>query len=323
MPSLTAHCLCGEISMIGDYDHLRKIIDENKSAFFIGCQGPDLLMYYHICPWQSQKGAKEVRNIADKIHEQKINIFFENLLNEVIKREKDTLIAYTAGFLCHHSLDSIAHPYIYYFTDSTKEDIGYSHQIFENQIDLGILQLYKLTMREYRPDKKIKNFKKGKEEVLEALREVIYATYGEIVSNKQLNDCFKDMDKVVSILTDVDGKRYYLVEFLENLFNLKGKGTSMVVPQKYDNKLDAMNYRREKWYYPSDSSISSNDDFQMLFLKAINQTRAEFSLLEKMIMKEDHIKDILEIIGDRSFCSGLSTDKKMYYFYKDNEKRDN
>ncbi len=319
MPNCVAHALCGEVALNGDYDHLRAIIDKNKAAFFLGCQGPDFLMYYRILPWQKQKGAKRIREIADDIHDHKINEFFKNLLEETSKRKNEALIAYTAGFLCHHSLDSIAHPMIFYFTDSVNGNIGYAHQMYESQLDIGILQAYKLTTKDYRIDKRIMKIKQGKDIIAQVMNKVIKETYDIDVSELQLKECLDNMAHVVKILTDTNGRRYRSIEKLENIFQVKGMGTSMMVPTDYDNKLDAMNYRGSKWYYPADKSITSNSDFTQLFSQAIQETRDKFSLLDRLVNGQDVIEDLLKVINDRGFCTGLSSEPKMYYFYKDHK----
>ncbi len=319
MPNCVAHALCGEVALNGDYDRLRAIIDKNKAAFFLGCQGPDFLMYYRILPWQKQRGAKRIRDISDDIHDHKINLFFKSLLDETKKRNDDALTAYTAGFLCHHSLDSIAHPMIFYFTDSVNGNIGYAHQVYESQLDLAILQTYKLSTKEYRIDKRIMKIKQGKDVIAQVMNKVIKETYDIDVSELQLKECLDNMAHVIKILTDTNGRRYRSIEKLENVFHVKGLGTSMMVPTDYDYKLDAMNYRGEKWYYPADESISSNSDFKQLFSQAVEQTKSKFTLLNKLDSEQEVIEDLLKVINDRGFCTGLSGEHKMYYFYKDHK----
>ncbi len=317
MPSATTHCLCGELALSSSNSTLNKIINQNRAAYYSGCQGPDFLMYYHILPWQNQKKAPEIRELSSELHEKKINAFFEKMLLLAVEKKDDALIAYVSGFLCHHALDSTAHPYIYYFTDSVNKNIGYSHQIFESQLDLGILQNYKLTVKQYRTDKHIRKIKRGREIIGQTLKEAINAVYNADVSTKEMLDGLDDMVRVVRLLTDINGRRYRLVEFIENLFHKPQMGTSMIVPQKYDNKLDAMNYRRDNWCYPADVDKKSNYGFEQLFQEAINKTQKEFAVLENVLAGKQNINDLLSLIGGYSYATGLSNGEKMTYFWKD------
>ncbi|MDO4378018.1 MAG: zinc dependent phospholipase C family protein [Erysipelotrichia bacterium] len=317
MPSATTHCLCGELALNSSNSSLNKIINQNRIAYYSGCQGPDFLMYYHILPWQNQKNAQEIRKLSTELHETKINAFFEKMLAVAVEKKDEALIAYVSGFLCHHALDSIAHPYIYYFTDSIDKNTGYSHQIFESQLDLGILQNYKLTVKQYRTDKHIRKIKRGREAIGQTLKEAINTVYDADVSAKEMLDGLDDMVRVVHLLTDVNGRRYRLIEFIEKLFNKPQMGTSMIVPQKYDDKLDAMNYRRDNWCYPTDADKKSNCGFEQLFQEAINKTEREFIVLENVLHGKQTINDLLKLIGGCSYATGLSNGEKMTYFWKD------
>lgn len=317
MPSAITHCLCGEIALNSAESNINKLINKNRPAFFSGCQGPDFLMYYHILPWQSQKGAKEIRKLSSKLHEKKVNDFFSNMLHKAVESNDENLIAYVAGFLCHHSLDSIAHPYIYYFTDSVKGISDYSHQRFESQIDFGILNCYKLTVNDYAIDQKVKKIKKGRDVIADSLKETINELYDVNVNQKQMITGLDNMATVLKLLKDPDGKRYKFIEKVENIFNKSGMGTSMIIPQTYDNKLDAMNYRRDKWYYPADETKSFNVDFQYLFNEAVDKTKNEFDLLGQIIELKQDISQLLKTIDNRSYATGLNKEAEMTCFAKD------
>lgn len=316
MPSLLTHTLLGEVTLYKcDINQLLSIINKNKKSYFVGCQGPDIYLYYHNLPWQSKKSYPKIRKLASDMHRVNVNEHFKVLLTKAKELKNESLIAYVAGFLAHHSLDSIAHPYVYYFTDSLDKDVSFCHQIFENQIDYAILKEYKLTVAEYNVTKRVAKIK-DREDIVSTLIEGA-KIFDCQLSEDEVNDCLGDTAFIASFLRDTNGKKYKLIEKLEKLFHMEKVGTSMVVPLSYDDKLDVMNYRREQWLNPCDDSIKSNSSFTDLFQLAINKLANELVLFEKYLFSNETIDALLAEIADKSYESGRSDGKEMKFFKKD------
>ncbi len=85
----------------------------HKKAFYLGCQGPDLLYFRNFQPWRS---ARESFMLGISMHGQHIRELMNSAL-EYTRRytgtDKDELISYIAGFVTHYAIDKNAHPFVY------------------------------------------------------------------------------------------------------------------------------------------------------------------------------------------------------------------
>jgi hypothetical protein len=101
-----------------------------KQIFNLGCQGPDLLFYFHPTKKNpiNQKGGK--------MHQDKARGFFEESLVAVKKREDLSMLAYLCGFVCHYALDHACHPYINKIVDEKH----FGHFAIERDLDLAMIQ---------------------------------------------------------------------------------------------------------------------------------------------------------------------------------------
>ena len=268
---------------------------------------------------QSQKDAKEVRLYARSIHESNINGSFNEMLQIAKESNDDDLIAYVAGFLLHNCLDSCAHPYICYSTGSANKKTGHAHQLFEGQIDLGVLQANSIAYKDYRPKKLIKHSKKQREKVASLLQQVLQNVHGINATYKQVYDSLKDFVAIEKILDDVKGNKYSTIEKIENSVKKPGLGTSMMIPSVYDDKLDAMNYRHDRWYDPCNENNSYTTSFEDMFNQAVERGKEVLYYYQKYIFESGSKDDILKIIGNRSFTTGYPTDIEMYYFKIDQQ----
>ena len=318
MPSVLAHCLCGdEAANKCSSETIKKIIERNESIFHLGCQGPDPFMFYHYLPHQSKKRIKLVRSSSRLIHRNKVNDFFASMLNYAKRKKDEQLLVYIAGFFAHNALDSIAHPYINYQTASVYKNNLRLHQIFENQIDLAMLKLKKIEPRDYRADRKIVKIKDSSTKIAEMMVHCLKEVFNHEVTIDDVKDSFDDMATIEKVLTDITSNKRKLFKAFENLTKKPNVVVSMMLPSKYDEKMDAMNYRQEVWYNPCDLSLSSTEVFKDLFDKAVNQTTNIYNLLESYIENEIDEQPILKIVNNRNYDSGRNDGLEMKYFKMD------
>lgn len=318
MPSVLAHCLCGDEAINKcSSEAIKKIIERNEDIFHLGCQGPDPFMFYHYLPHQSKKRTKLVRSSSRLIHKNKVNDFFASMLKYAKRKKDEQLLVYVAGFLAHNALDSIAHPYINYQTSSIYKNNLRLHQIFENQIDLAMLKLKGLEPKDYRADKKIVKIKDSSTKIAEMMVHCLKEVFNRELTINDVRDSFDDMAIIEKILTDTTNNKRKLFKLIEKLAKKPNVVVSMMLPSEYDEKMDAMNYRQEVWYDPCDLSLSSAETFKDLFDKAANQTTNIYNLLESYIEDEIDEQPILKIVDNRNYDSGRNDGLEMKYFKMD------
>lgn len=105
-----------------------------RTAFLLGCQGPDFLFYDHFLPWQSSHTA--ANRLGSLLHNESCGPFMLDFFDAVrLQGGDEAAKAYAAGFLLHHVLDRHVHPYVFSLSGFGK----WKHQAFETAMDAAIL----------------------------------------------------------------------------------------------------------------------------------------------------------------------------------------
>jgi hypothetical protein len=109
MPAYLTHRAAGEEV----YGRLNKTLIPVEKAFYLGCQGPDLLFYKIYKPWRS---CRKSLLLAVRMHREKTRELLAHAL-EFLKtyegKDRDELLSYIAGFLTHYTIDKNTHPFVY------------------------------------------------------------------------------------------------------------------------------------------------------------------------------------------------------------------
>ncbi len=122
MPAYLTHRAAGErvISKLGNG------VIPHKMAYFLGCQGPDILFFRNYHPWLSSKNSL---SLAIAMHSNNVRDEMTNALEFARQYEgtdKDELVSYIAGFITHYAIDKNAHPFVY---DKAGKDTNAHHGI--------------------------------------------------------------------------------------------------------------------------------------------------------------------------------------------------
>ncbi len=134
MPAVYAHKRFGERVFEFLPIQLKEAFAPYKDCFMLGLEGPDIFFYHK--PFK----ANETRKRALQMHYDSAKDFFisaaEKICAQDVANPKSTpLAAYTAGFICHFTLDNACHPRVY-----EVEDTGVSHGRIESEFDKYILR---------------------------------------------------------------------------------------------------------------------------------------------------------------------------------------
>ena len=107
MPAFYAHRRFGDLVVEQLPGEMRDILNEHRTQFDLGCQGPDI--YFFFRPWKHNA----VNRYGEIMHEEIARGLFERGV-KVIKRfgMNSATAAYVYGVVCHYALDSEAHPYV-------------------------------------------------------------------------------------------------------------------------------------------------------------------------------------------------------------------
>ncbi|MFC5469528.1 zinc dependent phospholipase C family protein [Cohnella suwonensis] len=133
MPNVWAHIQFGRevLSALG----MEGALDDRrwKTAFQLGCQGPDFLFYDRFLPWQS---ASALNRLGTLMHNERCGPFLLSLLGRSASRPlSDPASGYAIGFLLHHVLDRHLHPFVFSRSGFKK----WHHQRFETAMDAVVM----------------------------------------------------------------------------------------------------------------------------------------------------------------------------------------
>jgi len=106
MPAYLTHRMAGE-KVLGTIDV------PHKAAFYLGCQGPDMLFFHNYQPWRRDK---TMFALGVSMHSRDTRALLEHLIRFAKRYEgvdRDELVSYAIGFLTHYAVDKNAHPIVY------------------------------------------------------------------------------------------------------------------------------------------------------------------------------------------------------------------
>ena len=300
MPSQILHTLFGEDIIRGLYRRLEKefgarfglladktmekITGEYRSAFVLGCQGPDI--FYH-----SQRQRPVALEYGTLLHRRGYGIFTAGLLKMGLpdpppddddirnhRREKgiNAMGAYALGFMTHAVLDRCCHPYIIYRAERKY------HMFFERIIDV-------LMLKELR-GKNIASWDQNLmlTEICEnppaGLKEIIAAALGAAFPERAGADK-KLIRRIDNTFSDC-AKFYRLTSPQQTALSKSTEGRdisaiglhslSFIYPEKLPAEIDYLNMNHTNWnypYIPPDSQNVSKDDirsFQEIYDDALD-----------------------------------------------------
>jgi hypothetical protein len=124
MPAYLTHRMAGEMV-------LEAVGVPDRRAFYLGCQGPDMLFFHNYQPWRRDK---TLFALGVSMHAGRTRALLEHLIGfarDYAGADRDELVSYAAGFLTHYAVDKNAHPFVY---RKTGEDDA-RHQALEYMWD--------------------------------------------------------------------------------------------------------------------------------------------------------------------------------------------
>lgn len=311
MPSIATHYLFGQ-DLLNRLDHSEQdTLAKSMGAFRLGLQGPDIFLYDLI----HTKIAKDM-NFGEIMHTKRTDIFFFHYI-EYLKTNKlcdnATAIAYFYGMLCHYSLDSTAHPYIYYSTNlygNSPEGQAkslFAHRQFET--DLDELLYYDRTK------KSICNINRASfmditpieiAVICPILAYAISETYKSDVSAAYIKGAIKRCLKLNSILNDNFGNKKKLTKHIS--------GNEMIYTRKLPSR-KCLNEKHELWLVPIDGEIMQSS-FLDLYNHGLATAVRLIAMAHDTMNNQCELSKFITATGGKSYTTGVNwrIDDEMSYF---------
>ncbi|HIZ83804.1 MAG TPA: zinc dependent phospholipase C family protein [Firmicutes bacterium] len=278
---------------------LKRGIQYIPSTLYWGAQGPDFFFYHRALPHQM---GKSLRRIGSRMHRSDAAETFGHMA-AFLRRcpEEDGLraLSYAYGFLCHLTLDSAAHPYVYWFQEELARETGgrpaFMHHKIEHNLDTIMLRREwdmppsRFPIAEAMPDDP-----PALEAAARMLRYVIARMYpDQSTSVIKLTEAFRDCRLSAGLLVDKKGRKRRALLGIEAKLPARVSLSSFICPDTPDADWDYANQSHHPWIdQGKGKGAVHNEDFFTLFDQNI-QTAAELCTAYHRCVTEGEPTDFL------------------------------
>lgn len=275
MPAIITHHLFGEdiLTALGKDTFPTK---NERDAFLIGNQGPDPLFYAVF-----STAMVSIKQFGSTLHSQKVDEAldimraFAGTFNGDQRAIAD---AYLCGYICHFTLDSITHPFIfaqqYAIIGAGVEGLDDSANSFVHgqiEADLDAMMLYGATGHTVETYTLTKHILIADDEVLSVVDTIYRRTakqvYGIRLPEHTYTRSVKDMRTSVDVLQSRDGRKRDILGRIERLVRKHSLAQAMSHRTDIKDSCDFDNAEHLPWENPF-SHESSDASFTNLFKSA-------------------------------------------------------
>ena len=294
MPDVAVHAAFGREVLASLAPEIRDAIRPQPWTF--GLFGPDLWFMHQ--PWRRREGR------GRQMHTTRPGAFLTALLRHAGNAAcREELFSWLAGFLCHYSLDSTAHPYIIHIT-ANRHRFPRSHMSLEHALDIrqmerdGVWGERHPVTSHYFP----------RVSLPAVMRAEVDGVFREVYGWK---GCWRAMNRSA-------GRYWRCYRLLENPAGFPARLAratkhpllrSLAYSESQFLDLDPENSARTAWNHSHDPSLSSDESFSALReqarLRAVDMITASYRYLW---LHQGTEEEIAALIGNASYLSGLPAD---------------
>ncbi len=336
MAGLFSHLIAGKSSYLMLEAEPRRIISENKEAYYLGTQGPDLFFYYFTGQFY-----RSIRPLGQKLHKEKVGKFLSELVYQTkhIKnpKQKEVALAYLLGYMSHYVVDAHTHPYVYFNAGfSTNKTFKFSpinsiyHRIIEDNIDKVLLDYFYKNANEYpeqvgrdvfteKQKKQIKHyFKMPKSDisvVSTLLKTAIQNSYDIDIDSSRINAAINQMFLTLMILESNPSSRKKFIILEDHVAFSQVDGEKLRRFQEEHCKKDYFNFEHRTWSAPWDLTIESQASFYDLLVDAINETTDIHKDVLNYMDNKITFNEVMDVIKNRSLAHGADCVENIAFKY--------
>ncbi len=336
MAGLFSHLIAGKSTATMLEPEYRRIISENKEAYYLGTQGPDLFFYYFTRVFYNS-----TRPLGQKLHKEKVGKFLSELVYQTkhIKnpKQKDVALAYLLGYMSHYVVDAYTHPYVYFNAGfSTNKTFKFSplnsmyHRIIEDNIDKVLLNYFYETAHEHiqeinpdtftkKKDKQIKHyFKIPKDDISvisTLLKTAIHNSYDINIDSSRINAAINQMFLTLTILESNPASRKKFIILEDYVTFSKFESEKVRLFQEDNCKKDYFNFEHRTWCAPWDLTIESQASFYDLLVQAIDESNDIFKDVLSYMENQITFNDVMDVIKNRSLAHGADCVENIAFKY--------
>ena len=296
---------------------VRNAIAKHPKAYLLGSNGPDILFYYKVFPWQDQKLNKKVSLYGNAVHERSINDFYSHAL-EFINSIKDTnrksiLISYLAGHLMHWALDTLAHPFVFYRSGKIEGETKYWHFRYESMIDSLMLAYVKRKNMNKVNITEFVNVSQEERRVIASFYQMMLSDVFEIDTSPQvIDEAIVGMKNILKFLYDPRNITTPVIKKLEKKLAEPWAFSSHIVNSQLDMHHDILNLSKETWSNPTNIEETSNESFVELYDQSVDLGLTLITALNEVLGGTRFTLN--DLLLNRQYDTGRPVGVKMEYF---------
>jgi hypothetical protein len=268
---------------------------KSRDAFLWGAQGPDFFYYHRILkPWK-----ENLRGIGGRLHHERPSRLLSAIRDFQKDRGDEITKSYVMGFLCHYSLDSTAHPFVYWDVKSLypvypERGDGFLHNHVESVLDGIILRSVTGKLAN---DFDLRQTAPENQEVQIAIMRlysfVLERLYGMHSLQKGILQAMSDCRRVCGLLNDRWMIKKPLAEFMEKVTH-RYLISSAIRGFSEQDEFDYANVLHSAWKWPEQSSTIRIESFFDLFEISIQKSSE--------LIHEFETADFIQLTQDIPFC---------------------
>lgn len=314
MPDLWTHILCGNRAIEKfDDEKLYSEIQNRINLFQLGTQGPDIFYYYRF--WRGFN-TSENRILGKLLHTKSTGEFIINCLkylkNIGNNKEYMELLTYMTGFISHYTLDSITHPYIYYyaFSQSNEGSRSYLAHSYHKKLEVLIDSIYLSRNNDLNPEgipsyNAINVGVNIPDIIADCLKKQIKYTYNFSISSSLINNAYRDMKTGLRLLYDPINFKLNLVKLMEKILKTPEKFSCVFCPKYLNKDYDYLNDIHKEWIHPYNNFRICRESFDDLFNLAVHESKRRIYASISFINDRINEIDLRYFFPDISYLTGM------------------
>ena len=300
---------------------IKNKLDVNRLKTF--GQSTDSLMFYNLF---SILPGKKIRDFQKYFHTNKTQDFFVNLINYIKENDYTEDIdvnSFLVGTICHYVLDSTVHPYIYYktgyFNKNDKSTYKYNnvHTFMETFLDNDMIKRRE-SINPYKFN--ISKFSFDTSKFSNELKDTIKYTFKETFDVDNMDKIYyKSLKQMRNSIFIFRQDRYGIKKFfykLADTFTSKRVFRFEAISYHYplNDRHNFLNENHKLWRNPCDYSLTSEESFLDLYLRALKLAKVMICASFDYINGKDI--ELEKVFINKSYITGLDCelDKELKYF---------
>lgn len=286
-------------------------------------QSTDSLMFYNLF---NILPGKKIRDFQKYFHTNKTQDFFVNLINYIKENDYTEDIdvnSFLVGTICHYVLDSTVHPYIYYktgyFNKNDKSTYKYNnvHTFMETFLDNDMIKRRE-SINPYKFN--ISKFSFDTSKFSNELNDTIKYTFKETFDVDNMDKIYyKSLKQMRNSIFIFRQDRYGIKKFfykLADTFTSKRVFRFEAISYHYplNDRHNFLNENHKLWRNPCDYSLTSEESFLDLYLRALKLAKVMICASFDYINGKDI--ELEKVFINKSYITGLDCelDKELKYF---------